>query len=390
MKEALATYVNRVRDLADHVKGNEQATKQSLIGPLFTLLGYDLTDPRQCIPEFKADFGKDRSTKPIDWAFVKDKEPIFFVEAKEAGKKLAGYDEQLADYFAKEPKVKLGILTNGIQWRFFTDLVNPNVMDKEPFVKWDVFVDEQLPSDFLAILQKSEYNPNLLRTFAERTRHQNLLLGELTRLLEPSPEFTKLAVQNLETRNLTTIVIDYWKPIVANAINEWAKQRALATVISGQGRSNPAATDEGGKGEGSKGSKAQIVTTQEEKDAFALISKIVQEQFPNAAIASRDALSYFTVMTQDNKRKWFIRLGVEKQPYWIAFRHLKPEQARSRVSEFEISEGGQYGDCRVAIKSVPDISKLRSLILASYESESTRVADVSESPGEGEGASGSG
>ncbi|WP_437805489.1 hypothetical protein [Sorangium sp. So ce1078] len=118
MREALASYVNRVRDLAEHVKGNEQATKQSLIGPLFTLLGYDLTDPRQCLPEYRVDFGKDRSVKPIDWAFLQNARPIFFVEAKEAGRKLAGFDEQLADYFAKAPDAKLGVLTNGIQWRF--------------------------------------------------------------------------------------------------------------------------------------------------------------------------------------------------------------------------------------------------------------------------------
>jgi hypothetical protein len=85
-----------------------------------SVLGYDLTDPRECVPEYKADFGKDRSSKPIDWAFLHSGNFAFFVEAK--GKKLGGYDEQLADYFAKDPNVKLGILTNGAQWRFFTDV----------------------------------------------------------------------------------------------------------------------------------------------------------------------------------------------------------------------------------------------------------------------------
>jgi hypothetical protein len=135
MKDLIDNYVKRVRELADHVKGNEQATKQSLVGPLFTLLGYDLTDPRECIPEFRADFGKDRSAKPVDWAFIQNGRPLFFVEAKEAGRKLVGYDEQLADYFAKAPEAKLGILTNGVQWRFFTDVTHENVMDHEPFLK---------------------------------------------------------------------------------------------------------------------------------------------------------------------------------------------------------------------------------------------------------------
>ena len=141
-REQIDAYVKRVKDLADHVKGNEQATKQSLIGPFFTMLGYDLTDPRECVPEYKVDFGKERSSKPIDWAFLHNGTLAFFVEAKEVSRKLAGFDEQLADYFAKDQNVKLGILTNGAQWRFFTDVVNTNVMDKEPFARWDVFSDE--------------------------------------------------------------------------------------------------------------------------------------------------------------------------------------------------------------------------------------------------------
>ena len=224
MKDSITGYVKRVRDLAEHVKGNEQATKQSLIGPLLTLLGYDLTDPRECVPEYRVDFGKDRSVKPIDWAFLQAGQPIFFVEAKEVGKRLPGYDEQLADYFAKAPEAKLGILTNGIQWRFFTDVVNMNVMDREPFLRWDVLSDEEPPHDFLTVLQKSQFNAELIRAFARRKRAQNLLVEELNRLLEPSPEFVRLAITNIETRKLTENVIETWKPVLANAINEWAKQ----------------------------------------------------------------------------------------------------------------------------------------------------------------------
>ena len=52
VKDALTAYVKRVGDLAEHVKGNEQATKQSIIGPLLTLLGYDLTDPREWVVSY--------------------------------------------------------------------------------------------------------------------------------------------------------------------------------------------------------------------------------------------------------------------------------------------------------------------------------------------------
>ncbi|HVJ93856.1 MAG TPA: hypothetical protein VM580_28900, partial [Labilithrix sp.] len=197
MRDEIEGYIKRVKDLAEHVQGNEQATRQSLIGPFFSLLGYDLTDPRECVPEYKADFGKSRSSKPIDWGFKIGGAFAFFVEAKEVGRKLVGFDEQLADYFAKDPSVKLGVLTNGAQWRFFTDIVNEHVMDREPFATWDVFSDEAPPFDLFTLLQKTQFNSELIRTFAQRKRNQNLLVQELTRLLEPSPEFTKLAVANL-------------------------------------------------------------------------------------------------------------------------------------------------------------------------------------------------
>jgi hypothetical protein len=66
MREALQAYVKRVGELADHVRGNDQATKPSAVGPLFMILGYGLTDPRECIPEYRVDFGPNRSVQPAN------------------------------------------------------------------------------------------------------------------------------------------------------------------------------------------------------------------------------------------------------------------------------------------------------------------------------------
>ncbi len=66
MREALQAYVKRVGERAEHVRGNEQAIRPSLVGPLFTILGDDLTDPRECIPEYRVDFGPNRSVKPAN------------------------------------------------------------------------------------------------------------------------------------------------------------------------------------------------------------------------------------------------------------------------------------------------------------------------------------
>ena len=300
LRELIETYVKRVRELADHVRGNEQATKQSLIGPFFTMLGYDLTDPRECLPEYKADFGKERSSKPIDWAFRNNGAFSFFVEAKEVGRKLAGFDEQLFDYFGKAPSVKLGILTNGAQWRFFTDLTHPNVMDKEPFAKWDIFSEEPPPLDVISLLHKSQFNPELIRAYAQRQRAQNLLVGEITKLLEPAPEFAKLAIANIETRNLTQVVVESWKPVVANALSEWARQRMLTVALTTPLAPQPEA----------KVNALKTETTSEELQAFETTKEILG---PECVIGYEDSAAYFKVHLAGRRTWVFVRFQIGKR-----------------------------------------------------------------------------
>lgn len=352
LRDSIETYIKRVKDLAEHVRGNEQATRQSLIGPFFTMLGYDLTDPRECLPEYKADFGKDRSTKPIDWGFKQGGNFAFFVEAKEVSKKLNGYDEQLADYFAKDPNVKLGILTNGVTWRFFTDVVNPNVMDKEPFAKWDILSDEEPPYDVITLLQKTQFNAELIRAFAHRQHSRNLLVQELTRLLEPSPEFTKLAIANLESRNLTLAVVESWKPIVANAIQEWAKQRTLTAVLA-----TPAAVKETQESGGGK-----IETTEEELAAFATIKRLLG---PDRPIAWEDSVAYFKVHLAA-KRTWvFARLFMNRKAPLVAV-PLTVEQVSQLAPGKPASASG--GWTTLTLDSAEQIGALGELFQAAFAS----------------------
>jgi hypothetical protein len=121
----------------------------------------------------------------------------------------------------------------------------------------------------------------------------------------------------------------------------------------------------------------RVSTTPEELDVYSQVAKIVRESHPDAQVLYRDAKTYFTIM-QKNLRKWFIRLGIEKQPFWIAFRHVKVDAARSLCPGVDVTDGGGLGDSKIAIKSTGDIAKLKPIILASYEAEAARIADVSE------------
>ncbi len=110
MKEQLEQYVRTVKEYFEFCRGNEATTKASLIAPLLGILGFNMSDPRECTPEYRADFGKGaRAATPVDWAFALNSAFIFIVEAKEAGKNLKPYAEQLGMYFAKAA-VKLGYI----------------------------------------------------------------------------------------------------------------------------------------------------------------------------------------------------------------------------------------------------------------------------------------
>ena len=121
--DKLKQFSKRVESLKDNIQ-TEEATKTSLIMPFFSLLGYDVFNPDEFIPEFTADVGIKKGEK-VDYAILQDGKPVILIEAKWIGEKLEKHDSQLFRYFAT-CKAKFAILTNGQYYRFYTDLEEPN------------------------------------------------------------------------------------------------------------------------------------------------------------------------------------------------------------------------------------------------------------------------
>lgn len=111
----------------------EEATKTALVMPFLQLLGYDVFDPIEVMPEFNCDIGTKKGEK-IDYAIFKDEKPIILIECKHWQQDLNLHDNQLLRYFHVS-NAKFGVLTNGIVYRFYTDLENPNKMDEKPFLE---------------------------------------------------------------------------------------------------------------------------------------------------------------------------------------------------------------------------------------------------------------
>jgi hypothetical protein len=102
--EDIYRLASQVANRQAHCKGNEEATKHSLILPFFQTLGFDIHDPSELVPEFKAGFASNK--EKIDYAIFLKGQPVLFVEAKAVGEKLENQDAQLAKYFNATPRTR--------------------------------------------------------------------------------------------------------------------------------------------------------------------------------------------------------------------------------------------------------------------------------------------
>lgn len=137
--EDISRLAEKVRKNVDVVVG-EQATKNALINPFLAALGYDIFDPTEVIPEFVADFAVRRSgqLEKVDYALAINGNIVMIVEAKDRKHKAEAHDGQLRKYFNALLSTKVAIVTNGVDYRFFTDLKNSNVMDDDPFFSFNI------------------------------------------------------------------------------------------------------------------------------------------------------------------------------------------------------------------------------------------------------------
>ncbi len=130
----------RMTKIVDHLQ-TEEATKHALVMPFISALGYNVFDPTEVIPEFTADVGTKKGEK-VDYVIMREGKPVILIEAKTATCNLdTAHCSQLYRYFSVTD-ARFGVLTNGIHYRFFSDLESPNKMDARPFLEVDMRVTD--------------------------------------------------------------------------------------------------------------------------------------------------------------------------------------------------------------------------------------------------------
>ncbi|MBO5103763.1 MAG: type I restriction enzyme HsdR N-terminal domain-containing protein [Ruminococcus sp.] len=179
----------------------EEATKTALIMPFFSVLGYDVFDTNEFMPEFTCDVATKKGEK-VDYAILKDGEPIIIIEAKRAGMKLQKQQQgQLFRYFSTN-RCRVAILTNGIIYQFFSDLNAPNIMDDEPFLSFNIFEDD--PSIYISSIKqfcKEEFDIKNVISKAVFQKYATVVEKTLKQdLLNPSDELVKYFLSRPEVK----------------------------------------------------------------------------------------------------------------------------------------------------------------------------------------------
>lgn len=224
-EEIFKQYLQKVERLQKQLDTlTEESTKTTLIMPFFSMLGYDVFDADEFMPEFTCDVATKKGEK-VDYAILKDGEPVILIEVKRAGMKLQKQQQgQLFRYFSTN-RCRIAILTNGITYYFFSDLNSPNVMDDEPFLSFNLIEDDPaiyVPSvrqfckgkfDIKHVISKAVYQK--YAKVVEKTLKQDLI--------SPSDELVKYFLSRPEIKSgnrITAQMIEKYREITQEAMQK--------------------------------------------------------------------------------------------------------------------------------------------------------------------------
>lgn len=216
----LNEFAARISKLKESIR-TEEATKTSLVLPFFQLLGYDIFNPLEFVPEYTADTGTKKGEK-VDYAIMKNHDPIIIVEVKPVSTELnAKHINQLFRYFTVT-KARFAILTNGITYRFYSDLEETNKMDLFPFFEFNVL---DLKADTITELikfRKESFDMKGILNSASELKYISLLKNAIAEQFhDPSEQFIRALIKNIYTGVKTQAVIDKFRELTLAAINDY-------------------------------------------------------------------------------------------------------------------------------------------------------------------------
>lgn len=362
-KERIASHAEHVKKVA-HICTTEETTKQALILPLLDILGFSAFDPNKVRAEYQADFPGAKSGERVDYALFCNGAPVMFIEAKSYTENLSNHCPQLSRYFNATPEIAICAITNGREWRFFTDLSNKNIMDSEPFLTVDVTMLNENDMAQLYQFRHDKFQPDALRSLAEESIYLTAFTESITESLkEVDLDFVRYVAgrANIQ-RQFTQRYLESIRHIVKQAV-----QNTVSSMVV-SGLSAPKVQEEAAPVEKEQEDPTapiidpennKIVTTYSERRLFDLVKSILPD---DASIEAKDTESYFGVLVDGKSNRWILRYFDNKQRPSVIFPIELEESDISNIERCGLEVSGN----QVIIDTPENLLRVVWLVIDSY------------------------
>ena len=329
--ELIRSLGERFLELKENIQ-TEEATKNAFIMPFIQVLGYDVFNPLEVVPEFITDIGTKKGEK-IDYAIFQNGHPVILIECKHWSKNLNLHDNQLLRYFHVS-KAKFALLTNGIEYRFYSDIESPNKMDEVPFFSFDITSINEAQIEELMKFHKKHFEVDKIINTASELKYVNqikLLLGE--EMKTPSEAFVKFIVSSVYSGRATEKVMAQFKDFAQRAsaqlLSELVSNRLKNALNQSVSNVNDMPLQQTSPETALANDDRKIETTVEEMEGYFIVKALLRKKIPVNRIAYRDAQSYFAILLDDNNRKTICRFYFNSSRKYIAI--LDKDKKESRI-----------------------------------------------------------
>lgn len=326
LESRLAELATVVRDHRE-VLLTEQAAKTALVMPFLQALGYNVFNPSEVVPEFTCDVGIKKGEK-VDYAICEGGAVKMLIECKPANTELnVSNASQLFRYFSVT-EARVAILTNGVVYKFFSDIDSPNKMDDRPFFSMQIDALRKADIKTLERFTKQAFDIARIVEEAGNLKMQSLVYRELDKeFLAPSEEFIRLIAGRVQPGRFTPAVRDSFKTLIVTSVQSLIRDRVTERLTSALSASNPADEDSDSESEG------PIVTSEDEIAGFNIVRAIGAKAVDPRRIVIRDAKSYCAVLLDDNNRKPIARLHFNSPTSRYVGTFAGKEETRHPISD---------------------------------------------------------
>lgn len=333
-KDQIKILGERVIKLKDQI-ATEEATKNAFIMPFLQSLGYDVFNPVEVIPEYITDIGTKKGEK-IDYAIFKDGNPIILVECKHCNQNLDLHEGQLLRYFHVS-KAKFGILTNGVIYKFYSDLVEANKMDEKPFLEFNITEIKDIQIEELKKFHKSYFDADSITNTASELKYSNELKQLISQELNnPTHDFVKHLAKQVYPSIITAKVLDLFTQLTKKAA-----QALLSDLITERLNNALKKEKEDEQQEIQEAAaltekaNSKIETTEEELEGFLIIKSILRQKIDVSRVAYRDAQTYFAILLDDNNRKTICRLYFNGNKKYLMYFDDNKKEVKKEIQSLD-------------------------------------------------------